>query len=401
MAITGDSFDMVDNFTNAFKRVFKDDKANQDLYNFRRPLLEKIKVTDGFVGTDEERVRATGPMGGYGFGSLPRNNESNLIRPRLEAEKFYVTALLDTESMAAAMTNEGAFFDLVDRVKLEIRRAQEFGLSLALTKTNVSKELVLGVVASTSGSVTGSNPYVCTLTSLHKHNFHVKQIVTVQDANTDEFEVTAIDDSAGTVTLNRVSGSQVPASGDEIMLQGSDGAAMMGLPGAVAQSGTLYNVAIGAANNWIARVNDTSGAAIAYNTLFDEVIEIMDKTMETPDLIVCSKVQFKKLAAVLDGKRSLNDMSDAMGHSTLSLAGPEGPIPIIWDQLIEDEKIYVLNTKHIELRKRALSGIVEAGGEMLIPMYPTGADQYLLVYRCYGNFYIEPSYHGLIDNLAV
>lgn len=396
MAITGDEFDLTSNFANAFKRVFVDD-ASQDLYHFNNPLLQRIKVTDGFVGTDEERVRATSFMGGYGFGQLPRNNESNLIRPRLSAKKFYATALVDVESMAAAMKSEGAFFELVTRVKLELNRAMNNGFSLALTKTNADNELVLGVIA--SGGVSGSDPYTLTLDDFHEHNFHVKQLVTIEDSNTDVFEVTAIDPDNSQITVDRLTGSQVPAAGDEIMLQGSDGNAMTGLPAATAASGTLYNISIGASNNWRA-VRDTAGGAIEEHRLYNMLLDVANNCGEVPDLIACSKEQYQKIAEFLANKRVLNDLSSEMGHKGLQLMGPEGPVDIIWDRHIESDRIYVINSKHVELRKRPMSGIVESGGDILLPMYQQGSDQYLLVYRCYGDFYIEPTYHGVFDGLS-
>lgn len=396
MAVTGDAFNLSSTFSNAFKRVFKDD-ADQDLYNFDSPLLKRVKVTEGFVGSDEERVRATGFMGGYGFGtSLPRNNECNLIRPRLTSKRFYASALVDTESMAAALRSHGAFFELVSRVKLEINRAMNNGLSLALTKANIDNELVLGSLSSSTSN--GGGAYSVVVSSMHAQNFHVKQIITVEDGNTDPFEVTDIDAANNKLVIERLSGSQVPASSDELMLQGADGNSFTGLPAACASSGTLYNVAIGAGNNWLAKL-DSTGGAITEHRLHNMVLDVANQSGKVPNLIVCGLTQYKKIAEVLANKRVLNDLSDAMGHNELVLAGPEGPIPVIWDRHIENSKVYVLNMDHIELRKRPLSGIVESGGEMLLPMYINGSDQYMVIYRCYGDFYIEPTYQGLISGL--
>lgn len=401
MAITGDDFDLTSNFADAFKQVFKDD-SDQDMFNFDSPLLSRVKVTDGFVGTNEEVVRATGFMGGYGFNALPRNNESNLIRPRITAKKFYATAILDTESMAASMQSKGAFFDLVDRVKLEINRAMNNGFSLALTSANEDNELVLGIIAGTP-SAAGA-VYQCILDdgaggSPHLGKFHVKQIVTVEDADTDLFEVTAIVESTNTVELTRLTGSQVPADNDEIMLQGADGNSMIGLPGVTAASGTIYNVAIAAGSNWLA-TRDTSGGAITEHRLFNSLLDVAKKVSKVPNLIVCGLAQYKKIAEQLANKRVLNDLSDAMGHKGLSLEGPEGSVPIIWDRHVEDDTVYLLNSSHMELRKRPLSGIVESGGSVLHPMYINGDDQYLIVYRCYGDFFIEPGYQAVISGLS-
>jgi len=395
MSTSGNSYDLT-TFANAFKRAFIDDDK-VDLFLFDSPLLDSIKVTDGFVGTDEERVRATSFMGGYGYGSLARPNESNLIRPRLEAKKFYARSMVDVESMASAMNDRGAFFELVARVKEDMRRAIQNGMSLALTKTNIDHELVLGVIATSGVATTATaGQYELTLTDLHKPNFHKKQIVSIEDGNTDLFEVTALTDAL--VTVDRLTGSQVPVAGDEIMLQGSDGNAFMGLPGVTAQSGTLYNVTI--ADGWKANVTDKNGAAITEHDLYNVLLDVHLEAGSQPDVIACGLDQYKKIAEFLANKRVLNDQSDAMGHSGLTLATDKGNIKVIWDRHIENDTIYFLNSKYMELRKRPLSGIVNAGGDILLPDYINDQDRYHIVYRCYGNFYLEPTYMAKLHNLA-
>lgn len=395
MAIAGDTYSLT-TFANAFKQVFKnDDKV--DIYHFENPLLARITQKDGFTGTNEEMVRATSFAGGYGFGTIPRSNESNLIRPRITAKKYYAQATLDVESIAAAKDDKGAFFDLVRRVKLDIKRSINNGLSLALLKSNIDNELVLGTIA--SGGVSGSDPYVLTLDSLHVQNFHIKQIVSIEDGNSDLFEVTAIDESAGTITVGRLTGSQVPAQTDEIFLQGGDGSAFSGLPGAVTQSGTLYNVTVGA--GWQARNTAQGGAAVNEHMLYNELLRVKEKCGKMPNLIACGLTQYLKIKEFLSNKRELSDLSDAMGHKGgLVLMGDEGPVDVIWDRHIENDYIYFLNTDHMWLYKRPMEGIVEHGGDILLPMYMQGSDEYLIVYRCYGDFYIEPTYQAVFTGLA-
>lgn len=394
MATAGDAYDLT-TFANAFKRAFIDDDK-VDIFHFDNPLLKRVPVVDGFVGSDEERVRATSFMGGYGYGSLPRPNESNLIRPRVSAKKFYVRAMLDTESIAAAMRSEGAFFELVDRTKVDINRAIQNGLSLALCQSNADNELVLGIIA-TSG-VSGSNPYTLTLTSMHDKLFHVKQVVTIQDADTDLFEVTAVDADNSQITVSRLTGTQVPAATDEIMLQGGDGSAFSGLKGAVAASGTLYNVTI--ADGWKARATAMASAGITEHDLYNELLKVKCECGEQPDLIACGLTQYLKIAEMLSNKRVLNDLSDEMGHSGLSLVSDEGNVEIVWDRHIENDRIYFLNTKRMMLRRRPLSGMVEHGGDLLLPDYINDQDRFHMVYRLYGDFYIEPTCIAVLTGLS-
>lgn len=402
-SIPGDNYNLSSTFANLFKQVFRDDPmAEQDLFFFDNELLKRIPVEEGFTGTNEEVLRTTSLMGGYGFGStMPRVNESGNIRPRLTAKKYHVRALLDTESMASAMDSKGAFHNLVERVKEDIRRGIDQGLALSLFLGNVDGDVILGTInGSPSGAGTTGDPYVCTLDEAPGHNFHVKQIVNVATGDTDAFEVQDLDESALTVDLVRLSGSQVPANNDEIYLQGSEANGFTGLAGASAQSGTLYNVAISEANAWIMRLATKTGESPDENMLYEELIQVKDKSGEYPNLIVTSKVQFLKIAEFLSDKRVLNDLSDKMGHGALSILGPEGPIEVIWDRLCPADRIYLINTKRIKLRKRPMSGLVEHGGSVLIPNYVVDDDSYLIQYRCYGDFFIEPRFHGVIDALA-
>ena len=399
-SIPGDNYNLSSTFANLFKQVFKDDPmAEQDLFFFDNELLKRISVEEGFTGTNEEVLRSTSLMGGYGFGStMPRVNESGTIRPRLTAKKYYVRALLDTESMAAAMDSKGAFHNLVERVKEDIRRGIDQGLALSLFHGGVDGDLQLATIA--SSGVSGSDPYTLTLTEAPGHKFHVKQILNIGTGDSDPFEVTAVDEANLQITVDRLSGSQTPADADEIYLQGSENNAFTGLAGASAQSGTLNNVTISEANSWIMRLATKTGESPDENMLYEELIQVKDKCGEYPDLIVTSKVQFLKIAEFLSDKRVLNDLSDKMGHGALSILGPNGPIEIIWDRLCPADRIYLLNTKRIKLRKRPMSGLVEHGGSVLIPNYVVDDDSFLIQYRCYGNFFIEPRFHGVIDGLV-
>ena len=67
---------------------------------------------------------------------------------------------------------------------------------------------------------------------------------------------------------------------------------------------------------------------------------------------------------------------------------------------MDADKIYFINRKKIKLRKRPMSGLVEHGGSILIPNYVVDDDSFLIQYRCYGNFFIEPRFHSVLTGLA-
>lgn len=394
MTISGSGYDLTD-YANAFHQVFKKDKK-YDIFNFKNRVLNLIGAVEGAQGTNTEFMRVTSLMGGCSMGSLPYANPTTLIRPRVTPKKQYATAILDREAMAESMKDEGSFVNTVLRAKFDIKKGVENMSSLNLYKSNIDNEVVLGII---TGTPTGSDPYVCTLDDgaagdPHMSNFHIGMIVTVEDGNTDLFEVTAIDRDAFTVTLDRLTGSQVPADNDEIMFQGADGNGFDGLVGATAASGTYLNVTIG--EGWKAYRKDLNGSALQPKDIWEALLDIENQCGEIPNVIACGLTQYKKIAEYLENKGVNNDNKDVMGHGALALDGPEGKIPVIWDKHIENDRLYLLNTNRMQFRKRPMSGLVEASGSVLISDHANGNDRYLIIYACYGNFFIEPTFQGLI-----
>lgn len=407
MAISGNE-NTIALFSTLYQRVYQG--ADEDLYNFKHELLKRLQITDGFVGTDEMRMRVTGHIGGYGAASsnsnLPFTTVTPAINPLLTAKKFYATHQLDGEAIAAAMrggaAGKGAFADLVKHSKEMMNRAIENGLSLMAILGDINNDVILGVVRPSGDSpVSGSGPWTVKLvvSSFNKNRFHINQVVEF-GSSTDPFLITAIsaDATTPTITVARQSGSATPAADDEIFLQGCNGNAMIGLKAITASSGTLFNVSISTTNNFKS-VIDSAGGSVNENRLFNMCLDIQDQSGEMPDTIVCSLAQYKKIMAFISNSRIREDGNDHLGHGDIKLVLPGTNVEIIWDRQIDKDKIYFLNMKRIQLRKRPNCGLVEGPNGVLHPMHVTGADKYLIVYACYGNIYTEPTYHGVMSGL--
>lgn len=412
MSVPGNFYD-TSTFANLLKRVFRG--GVDPLKNFENPLLKKIMVEEGFVGSDIEHCRLTGYHGGYGFGSLgmPRTQQSTLIRPRVTRKKFYSRVKLDREAMVAAMSSEGAFKELVAQAKFDIQNSTEHGLSLSLFLGDADNRIILGTVASggVSGSGTTGSPYVLVLTdaandTVVESKFHVNQLVHIENGNSDIFQVVAVAPGTPSISVVRVTGTQVPVATDNIILQGSDSAAFTGLPAMTAASGTLYNVTLGLSNQWLARIDDQTGQSISLPKLYEQLVRVQNRCGKQPDTIVCGMNQFLKIASLLENKRTVfvpsaeamkND--NVMGHQGLTIDGSSGPVDIIWDRNCPNSKIYHLNTDKIKLMKAPMSGMVDNNGSLLHNLHATDEDGYMLLYACYGDFFGEPVFQGVINGL--
>lgn len=408
MAITGNE-NTIALFSTLFQRVYEG--ADEDLYNFSQELVKRLKIEDGFVGADEMKMRVIGDIGGYGAAgsnsALPYSTVSPAINPLLTAKKNYAIHQLDGEAIAAAMkggaAGKGAFADLVKHSKEMMNRAIERLIASQFILGDINNDVALGTVRPSGDSpVSGSGPWTVKLvvSSFNKNRFHVNQIVEF-GSSTDPFMITAIVDDATTptITVARQSGSATPAADDVIYLQGCNGNAMMGLAGITATSGTLFNVSISTSNNFKAVV-DATGGSITENRLFDMCLDIQNQSGEMPDTIVCGLSQFKKIMAFISNQRAIREVgNEKLGHGSVSLTLPGTNVEIIWDRLVDKDKIYFLNMKRIKLRKRPNCGLVQGPNGVLHPMHITGADKYLIVYACYGNIYTEPTYHGVMSGL--
>ena len=399
--VSGDMYDIASTFTNLVHLVFRKDPEKFEIYPLKTELWKKIKVKEGFQGSGEELMRVDSLAGGYAFSgansSLAYANESSLINPRITTKRFYAVSKVDTKSMAEAMNDKGAFEGLLKRVRRDMERKIQNGMSLCLFHSNISNELVLGTIA--SGGVSGSagSGWTLTLDTFKKELFHKKQILHIEDGNTDPFEVTAVTDSS--ITVSRLSGSQVPAATDEIFLEGGDGNAFTGLKAITASSGTLYNVSIG--GQWEATIKDKSGRPLNTDMLFNLCVDVENHCGKKPDLLICSKEQFQKLGEYIEARYLPCDAKkkDTVGHDKFMLQIPGLQLEVIWDRHCDADRVYLLNSECMEFYKSPMSGLVKDNGSLLMPDYINGTDSYLMVYRLYGEFFIEPCYVGLLDNL--
>lgn len=400
--MNGEIIDISSTFTQIAHSVFKKNKKKYEIYPLKTELWDKIKKEEGFQGSDQQEMRIVSLPGGYGFSgsnaSFPTARANTAINPKITTKRYYGIAMLDTKSIAESMRDEGSFERVLERSHRDMQRMIQNGSSLALYHTNISNELVLGVIA--SGGVSGSAGTGWTLTfdTFKPELFHENQCVTIEDGNTDVFYVHSVGTSS--IVVKRAdSGSQVPAATDEVFLEGGDGNAFTGLKAATASSGTLYNVTIG--GQWKSITKDKSGRSLNPDMIFNLCVEVENHCGVMPNFLICSKEQFQKINEYVEARHETRVTSEKgkLGHKKTSLFIKGTELEIMWDRHCDADRVYVLHTDYLKFVKSPMSGIVQDNGSMLQPDYINGTDTYLMVYRLYGELFIEPYAVGLLYNL--
>ncbi len=389
--------------SNLFKTKFG--PLSEATYNSANVLLARVKKNYNFTG-DSITIPVPNKFGG-GVGSnlLPSPNASNTLKATLTAKKLYAVVQVDRESIKASQSEEGAY---VKMLKHSAEKAVESWMR------NMSRILFndgTGALGSYTATPTGtaSAPVVVISTATWKEaNWEEGDYVNI-DTDSSVFEVTAVAPATRTVTLSRVSGS-LDISSDTtdrtIYMQNSKDADPEGLKGVLdATSSTKYGVTI--QRRFQATQIAAASAAISEALMNQAMLEVERKTGKSPNLILCSYTQHRKLLAlfpIADVKRMEIEPRDQRLVGKISLNGIEfnanngKSVPIVAERFCDEDRIYFLNDNMIEIHHRPDFGWFDDDGTVFLRDATT--DSYSARYGGYLQVFINPAFHAVITGLA-
>lgn len=381
-----------------------------DLYDGSTPALSQTRKTFDHSGEKFQDKIDASIGGGVGGGSLPVASNHQLRRVEFARKSQYYRARIQREAIYASKDG-GAFSDSLK--ELAKRGPLTFGnfieKQLFLPKAVSSNALVGGGVLGTiaASGVSGSNPYVLTLSDFKAANFEVGNIVNIETGNTDRFEITAIDTSAGTITVARTSGSQIPAVTDTIFDQGNENNGILGIEGnlSFASTNTLYGETYGYRYQPGANV---SGASAGVTTeLMDQVTTEIDKLCGTAniDTIYTSHVQWRKIAAQHEDLKRYSvepmnkNLKGLLSFPALEYVGPSGVAKIMASRFVDNDKMYFINSSKTEMKHARGFGWFDDDGTVF--MREADLDSYEARFGGYMEYYMIPTFHGRLHTLAV
>lgn len=385
--------------SNLFK--IKYGKLSENTYNSANVLLGRVKKDFNFTGKRMDIAVPTSFAGGVGSGSLPTPNYAAVQDAVITSKKMYSVIQIDREAIKASSQNEGAFVELT---KYSVQKGVESWMR------NMSRALFndgsgsLGTIA--AGGVSGSGPWdvVISDATWKEANFEEKDYVNLASSSA-VFEITAVVPATKTVTLTAVSGSYTPLAADVIYMQNSKLNDPSGLKGVLdATSGSLYGITVG--RRWQAGAQVAAGGAGLTTDLMNQtMLEIQRKSGKVPNLILCSFTQYRKLLNVLeDQKQYIVEPRSPELIGKVSFKGVEfmssaGPVAVIPERFIEDDRMYLLNDNYIQIHHRPDFGWFDDDGSVFLRT--ASSDAYEARFGGYLESYIVPPFHGVISGLAI
>lgn len=383
------------NLTDLFKTDFLDLISKP--YNKKAPLLSMIRRDPSLVGNVQAHGVEMSDVGGFSIGSIGTAGDSEFQQTNYTPYKLYQVGRVDAMSIKLARSDEGAFVRLLAKTVKDMKESADRNLSVMLYGNG---DGILGTIS----AVTNTDPtFVLTLSDFHRANLRKSDVVHVE-ASTDDFRVVSVDRANSQVTVKRLNGSKVPAVSDNLHIQNTNAnSAVTGLKKALdATSGSLYGITVG--DGWKATQLAASSKPLRPEHIIDVMYDIADETGEFPNLIVCGLEQMKRLIKLGEDNKVLSYSTVSANDFTIGnvphvkLEGRD--VPVIYDQYCDNDRVYLLNTEHIVFRTTG-GGEFEAGTDgFLHHELMLGNDVYQLLFKQYGEIFINPTYHGVITGLA-
>jgi hypothetical protein len=372
---------------NALFKEFYGSGADQSLVNAKSPLaaiLMKNKKVD-FVGKQFVQPVRFGSAVGLGYRSSGQNLPQPVSAPRdsaiFNAVRAYATAEYEREAIISSRNDRGAFAKVtVDEVEAVLEGFNLHMVERALFGDSSGK---LGEVSAlSSGAGTEASPWVVTMATSGTNAPKYKKKYFPRGAKIDFFtsggtyQLTAkvVSFTSTTVSFVLVStGSAVqPTAADLLYWEGNKDQECVGLKSiAPVSAGTLYGISQSSNPEFRGIVNNLGGNTLAYDDLNQIVSDLEDELGMSPNLAVCSHATKAALKSQAEEHKRYNVLevksSDTkIGFKGIELMGDEGPFAMISSQMCEDNEIYFLNTKFLQLVMREDFGWFSDDGTILL-----------------------------------
>lgn len=389
---------------------FETDAAGWD----NRQLIGTIRKNEKFNGNQLKLGQLVDYGGGQSSGSLPSSSTAKMINPIVTAKAVYSTTVLDNQSMKAARragTNLGAFEDATELSMTILKQSFQENIARQFFGDGTGE---LGEISSVVTNSPGNYTVTITAGSWIEAHWIENDLLNVA-SSTDLFLLNSIDLDTRELTIIRQNGSHVPLAGEKLYKQKSKDNEMFGLKGVVdTTSGSLYGVPVG--YRWGARTIDAAGSGPSIKLLR----ELDQKMRFWSRGVLCTDYIFSHTAL-----RLLEDSEDAKSITYVEpTVAPEREagsqvaavklngrtVRIQWSPYCPEDRIYAINRNKISLELRPDSidrgedcgGFIENGDSIFFPLHVSGTplDSFAMFYATYGNFFINPTFVGCIDNLA-
>lgn len=377
-------------------------------------LIGLIQKSSKFVGNRLEMAQLVDWGGGQSSGSLPSSSTAYINRPFIVAKSVYATSVIDSQSMKAARragSNLGAFMDATELSILTMKRAFADQVARQFFGDGTG---VLGVINTVTSIGPGQYTLNITQASWLQAPWMLNDLLNI-DTGTDMFLITNIDLTNRNITVSRQTGVQVPAPGQNIYKQKSRNNEMSGLKYVTdTVAGSIYGVPVG--YRWGAQRLDAQG-----QTLSVKLMRELDQQMrfwargDLPTDYIMSATQLRLFEDGEDAKSIIYIQPEVSperqaGSQVAAVKINGRTVRLHWSPYCQEDRLYAINRNKVHMYIRPDTaegndpgGFIENGDSIFFPLQVSGTplDSYGLFYATYAEFYINPTFTGLINNLAI
>jgi len=376
-------------------------------------LIGLIQKSSKFVGNRLEMAQLVDWGGGQSSGALPSSSTAYINRPFITAKSVYATSVIDSQSMKAARragSNLGAFMDATELSILTMKRAFADQVARQFFGDGTG---VLGVINTVTAVGPGQYQLLITNASWLQAPWMLNDLLNI-DVGTDMFLVTNIDLTNQIITVSRQTGVQVPNPGQNIYKQKSRNNEMFGLKGVADTTvGALYGVPVG--YRWGAQ-----RLAAAGQTLSVKLMRQLDQQMrfwargDLPTDYIMSATQLRLFEDGEDAKSIIYIQPEVSperqsGSQVAAVKINGRTVRVHWSPYCQEDRLYAINRNKVHMYIRPDTaegndpgGFIENGDSIFFPLQVSGTplDSYGLFYATYAEFYINPTFTGVITGLA-
>lgn len=377
-------------------------KISENAYNSANVLLGTMKKQYDFVGSDMKVAVPTMFSGGVGSGSLPTANPANAVKATLTAKSVYAVTQIQREALKASSNDEGAF---VEAMKWNVQKTVEAWNRNASRIAFGDGTGALGTInANASGTAAAPVIVISAATWVEGHWEENDYVNCSTDASV--FSVITVAPSTRTITLSRLSGTldlTTGGSGLVVYMQNSKDNDPLGLKGVCdATSSTLYGVTVG--RRWQSTQIAAGSAGISADVMNELILKVQYKCGKTPKKLITSYTQYRKILNFLEDKKiyqvdpRASELKGKVSFSGVEYISDAGAIGIFADRMIEEDRMYAVNTDFVTAYHRPDFGWFDDDGTVFLR--EASSDAYSARYGGYYENYIIPTFQGVVTGLS-
>lgn len=313
------------------------------------PLLAKInQTTNGVSGKEIRKLAPYGLNGGIGAGTeegnLPKAGGNKYVQFVTTLKNLYGTIEISDKALRSSENSAGAFVNLLNAEMEGLIKASNFNLSRMLYGDGTGK-----LVNTFTHSASTNYVVVDDL-----KNFIEGQRIGVYNIEDEEYYsnayslvITKIDRATKTIYFDKTFGSQIDPSRFVLCMQSSYGLEITGLGKIFDDSEMLYGLSRNQ-YDWLRPYKKGDVGTLTDTVIQTAIDNLEDYTGSTIDFITCSSGVKRAYQEHLSTfKRNVDVMELNGGYKAISYNG----IPLVSDRFVENDTMYLLNTKDFNLHQ--------------------------------------------------